>query len=320
VTDYSNASRTRLFNVRTLGWDKELLHLLDIPAAMLPEAVPSGGVIGESDPAFFGAPIPIAGFAGDQQCALFGQTCFAEGDVKSTYGTGGFLLCNTGTTPIFNRNGLVTTIAWGAEGKVEYALEGSVFCAGSAVQWLRDEMRFVEDAAETEELAAKVADTNGCFLVPAFTGLGAPYWDPYARGVLVGLTRGVNRNHVVRATLESIAFQMEDVLAMMRTESGLNFPALRVDGGASRNDFLMQAQADISGVPVIRPQCVETTARGAAYLAGLATGFWAEKGELRRNNEVNRIFEPQIPDEEREEKKAQWHKAVERAFSWAKVD
>ena len=273
VTDYSNASRTMLYNIRTLRWDEEILKELDIPACMLPEAMPSSCVYGQSDPAIFGAPVTIAGAAGDQQAALFGQTCFAPGEAKNTYGTGCFLLMNTGETPKTSRSGLVTTIAWGLDGRVEYALEGSVFVAGAAIQWLRDELRLVESAPDSEYFATKVADTNGCYVVPAFVGLGAPYWDQYARGCIVGLTRGVNNAHIIRATLESLAYQTNDVLRAMEEDAGIRLAALKVDGGASANDFLMQFQADISNAPVRRPVCVETTAMGAAYLAGLAVGY-----------------------------------------------
>ena len=270
VTDYSNASRTFLYNIRELQWDEDILKELNIPRCMLPEVVPSSCVYGESDKAYFGAPIKIGGAAGDQQAALFGQTCFGKGDVKNTYGTGGFLLMNTGDEMIQSRNGLVTTIAWGLDGKVTYALEGSVFVAGAAIQWLRDELHLIYSAADSEYFASKVEDTNGCYVVPAFVGLGAPYWDQYARGCIVGLTRGVNRNHIIRATLESLAYQPNDVLGAMAEDAGVKMAALRVDGGACANNFLLQFQADIIGAPVHRPECVESTAMGAAYLAGLA--------------------------------------------------
>ncbi|MDE6219117.1 MAG: glycerol kinase GlpK, partial [Lachnospiraceae bacterium] len=270
VTDYSNASRTMLFNINTLEWDEEILAELGIPRSMLPAVKPSSCIYGEADPSFLGGAIPIAGAAGDQQAALFGQTCFTAGEAKNTYGTGCFLLMNTGEKPVFSNNGLVTTIAWGLNGTIHYALEGSIFVAGAAIQWLRDELRMIDSAADSEYMAKKVADTNGCYVVPAFTGLGAPYWDQYARGTIVGMTRGVNKYHIIRATLDSIAYQVNDVLAAMEADSDIAIPALKVDGGASANDFLMQTQADIVNVPVIRPQCVETTAMGAAYLAGLA--------------------------------------------------
>ena len=252
VTDYSNASRTMLFNINTLEWDQEILDLLQIPKAMLPEPMPSSCVYGHTDPSYFGGPIPIGGAAGDQQSALFGQVCFHPGAAKNTYGTGCFLLMNTGEKPVFSQNGLVTTIAWGLDGKVEYALEGSIFVAGAAIQWLRDEMRLIDSAADSEYMAGKVKDTNGCYVVPAFTGLGAPHWDPYARGTIVGITRGVNKYHIIRATLESLAYQVNDVLGAMEADSGIPLTSLRVDGGASANDFLMQTQADIIGAPVKR--------------------------------------------------------------------
>ena len=267
VTDYSNASRTMLFNINTLQWDDEILAELNIPKCMLPEAKPSSCVYGEADPSLFGGPIKIGGAAGDQQAALFGQTCYKAGEAKNTYGTGCFLLMNTGEKPIFSKNGLVTTIAWGLDGKVNYALEGSVFVAGASIQWLRDQLRVVDTAPDSEYMATRVKDTAGCYVVPAFTGLGAPYWDQYARGVIVGLTRGCNKYHIVRATVESLAYQVNDVLQAMKADSGIDLAALNVDGGASANNFLMQTQADISGCPVNRPSCVETTAMGAAYLA-----------------------------------------------------
>ena len=318
VTDYSNASRTMLFNINTLQWDEEILHLLDIPASMLPKAVPSSGIYGHTSAQFFGAPIPIAGAAGDQQAALFGQACFDPGDSKCTYGTGAFLLMNTGETPIFSRNGLVTTIAWGLNGKVNYALEGSIFVAGAAIQWLRDQLRFIESAVDSEYMAQKVSDTNGCYVVPAFAGLGAPHWDAYARGSILGLTRGVNKYHIIRATLDSIVYQTNDVLSAMESDSGISLSALKVDGGASANNYLMQTQADISDAPVLRPACVETTAMGAAYLAGLAVGYWAGTEEIRKNWCVDRRFAPNIPDSLREKRIRGWKKAVECSLGWAK--
>ena len=318
VTDYSNASRTMLFNINTLQWDEEILQLLDIPVSMLPTAVPSSGVYGHTAAQFFGAPIPIAGAAGDQQAALFGQACFDPGDSKCTYGTGAFLLMNTGETPIFSRNGLVTTIAWGLDGKVNYALEGSIFVAGAAIQWLRDQLRFIESAVDSEYMAQKVSDTNGCYVVPAFTGLGAPHWDAYARGSILGLTRGVNKYHIIRATLDSIVYQTNDVLSAMESDSGIALSALKVDGGASANNYLMQTQADISNAPVLRPACVETTAMGAAYLAGLAVGYWAGTEEIRKNWCVDRRFAPTIPDSLREKRIRGWKKAVECSLGWAK--
>lgn len=266
VTDYSNASRTMLFNIHTLKWDEEILRVLKIPQQILPEVKPSSHVYGYTDSKLFGREVPIAGAGGDQQCALFGQTCFGRGEVKNTYGTGGFMLMNTGTAPVNSHNGLVTTIAWGVDDKVEYALEGSIFVAGAAVQWLRDELGLIRDAAESEVLAKSVPDANGCYVVPAFVGLGAPYWDQYARGAIVGLTRGVNRNHIVRATLESIAYQVNDVLMAMQEDSGMPITSLRVDGGACDNDFLMQFQADILNTSVVRPYCIETTAMGARHI------------------------------------------------------
>ena len=318
VTDYSNASRTMLFNINTLQWDEEILRLLDIPASMLPKAVPSSGIYGHTSAQFFGAPIPIAGAAGDQQAALFGQACFDPGDSKCTYGTGAFLLMNTGETPIFSRNGLVTTIAWGLNGKVNYALEGSIFVAGAAIQWLRDQLRFIESAVDSEYMAQKVNDTNGCYVVPAFTGLGAPHWDAYARGSILGLTRGVNKYHIIRATLDSIVYQTNDVLSAMASDSGIALSALKVDGGASANNYLMQTQADISDAPVLRPACVETTAMGAAYLAGLAVGYWAGTEEIRKNWCVDRRFTPNISVSLREKRIRGWKKAVECSLGWAK--
>ena len=318
VTDYSNASRTMLFNINTLQWDDEILSKLDIPASMLPTPVPSSDVYGYTSAQFFGAPIPIAGAAGDQQAALFGQTCFSPGDSKCTYGTGAFLLMNTGSRPIFSKNGLVTTIAWGLDGKVDYALEGSIFVAGAAIQWLRDELRFIESAADSEYMAQKVKDTNGCYVVPAFTGLGAPHWDAYARGAVMGLTRGVNKYHIIRATLDSIVYQTDDVLHAMQADAGIRLSALKVDGGASANNYLVQTQADISDAPVLRPACVETTAMGAAYLAGLAVGYWKNLDEIRKNWSVDRYFEPKITDFERKNRTDGWKKAVNATRNWAK--
>ena len=320
VTDYSNASRTMLFNINTLKWDDEILKELDIPKSMLPQAKPSSEIYGETDPSFFGGRIPIAGAAGDQQAALFGQTWFEKGEAKNTYGTGCFLLMNTGETPVFSKNGLVTTIAWGIDGTVHYALEGSVFVAGAAIQWLRDELRLIDSASDTEYLAQKVEDSNGCYVVPAFTGLGAPYWDQYARGTIVGLTRGVNKDHIIRATLESLAYQVNDVLEAMKADSGILLSALKVDGGASANNFLMQAQADVSQAPVHRPNCVETTAMGAAYLAGLAVGYWKDKEDVKKNWTIDRIFQPQIAKETRQKMLSGWKKAVRYAHGWAKEE
>lgn len=320
VTDYSNASRTMLFNINTLQWDDEILAELNIPKCMLPQAKPSSEIYGESDPTFFGGRIPISGAAGDQQAALFGQTCFEKGEAKNTYGTGCFLLMNTGEQPVFSKNGLVTTIAWGIDGKVNYALEGSIFVAGAAIQWLRDELRLIDSASDTEYMAQKVKDTNGCYVVPAFTGLGAPHWDQYARGAIVGLTRGVNKYHIVRATLESLAYQVNDVLSAMKADSGIELAALKVDGGASANNFLMQTQADISNAPVNRPQCVETTAMGAAYLAGLAVGYWKNKEDVIQNWAIDRTFTPSIEEEKRKEMIQGWNRAVKCSYGWAKED
>lgn len=320
VTDYSNASRTLLFNIKDLTWDKEILEELNIPESMLPEPKPSSCVYGYSDASFFGKEIPIAGAAGDQQAALFGQTCFNPGEAKNTYGTGCFMLMNTGETPVYSQNGLVTTIAWGLDGKVNYALEGSIFVAGASIQWLRDELRIIESAADSEYMAKKVKDTNGCYVVPAFTGLGAPYWDQYARGTIVGLSRGVNKYHIIRATLESIGYQVNDVLHAMKADSGIDLAALKVDGGASANDFLMQFQSDIINAPVKRPSCVETTAMGAAYLAGLAVGYWNSKEDVIKNWAVNKIFSPIMGEDERERKIKGWNKAVKYSFGWAKEE
>lgn len=320
VTDYSNASRTMLFNIHTLEWDEEILAELDIPKAMLPTPKPSSFLYGEANPVYFGGPIPIGGAAGDQQAALFGQACFAPGEAKNTYGTGCFLLMNTGEKPVFSKNGLVTTIAWGINGTVNYALEGSIFIAGAAIQWLRDEMDFLVSSADSEYMARKVNDTGGCYVVPAFTGLGAPYWDPYARGTIVGLTRGVNKYHIIRAALESIAFQTNDVLQAMEADSGIHLSSLKVDGGASANNLLMQMQADIIHAPVRRPICVETTAMGAAYLAGLAAGYWKDKAEIAENWASDRLFVPQLAPKDRLDKIQMWQKAVKYALGWAKPD
>lgn len=313
VTDYSNASRTMLFNIHTLKWDEEILRVLKIPQQILPEVKPSSHVYGYTDSKLFGSEVPIAGAGGDQQCALFGQTCFERGEVKNTYGTGGFMLMNNGTAPVNSHNGLVTTIAWGVDDKVEYALEGSIFVAGAAVQWLRDELGLIRDAAESEVLAKSVPDANGCYVVPAFVGLGAPYWDQYARGAIVGLTRGVNRNHIVRATLESIAYQVNDVLMAMQEDSGMSITSLRVDGGACDNDFLMQFQADILNTSVVRPYCIETTAMGAAYLAGLAVGYWRSKEEILANHVIAAEFKPHMGQAKRESLLQGWHNAVKAA-------
>lgn len=316
VTDYSNASRTMLFNINTLEWDEEILKELDIPRSMLPEVKPSSCVYGTTD--CFGGEVKIAGAAGDQQAALFGQTCFYPGEAKNTYGTGCFLLMNTGEKPVFSKNGLVTTIAWGVDGKVNYALEGSIFVAGAAIQWLRDEMRLIDSSIDSEYMASKVKDTNGCYVVPAFTGLGAPHWDQYARGTIVGITRGVNKSHIIRATLESLAYQTNDVINAMKADSGIELKSLKVDGGASANNLLMQIQSDIIAAPVLRPQCVETTAMGAAYLAGLAVGYWASKEDVIQNWAIARTFEPQISAEDRAKRIKGWNKALTYAHGWAK--
>ena len=320
VTDYSNASRTMLFNINTLDWDEEILAELNIPRSMLPKPLPSSGLLGTTDPSLLGGEIPITGAAGDQQAALFGQTSFQPGEAKNTYGTGCFLLMNTGEKPVFSQNGLVTTIAWGLGEKVTYALEGSIFVAGAAIQWLRDEMKLIANAAESEAVAQEVVDTNGCYVVPAFTGLGAPYWDQYARGAIVGLTRGCNRAHIVRATLDSLTYQTYDVLNAMRADSGIALASLKVDGGASANNYLMQTQADVIGAPVLRPTCVESTAMGAAYLAGLAVGFWRDQAEIRKIWAVDRTFEPQLDARSRDARLHGWHRAVQRAFDWAKEE
>ena len=318
VTDYSNASRTMLFNINTLTWDQEILDLMDIPASMLPTPMPSSCLYGRTDAQYFGGPIPIAGAAGDQQAALFGQACFAPGDAKVTYGTGAFLLMNTGSAPIFSKNGLVTTIAWGLNGTVTYALEGSIFVAGAAIQWLRDQLRFIESAGDSEYMAQKVRDTNGCYVVPAFTGLGAPYWDAYARGAIVGLSRGVNKYHIIRATLDSITYQTNDVLTAMASDSGIALSNLKVDGGAAANNYLVQTQSDISAAPVLRPKSVETTAMGAAYLAGLAVGYWTDLEDIRKNWSVDRIFTPTLAESQRQKRLAGWKKAVACTMGWEK--
>ncbi|PHU40167.1 glycerol kinase [Pseudobutyrivibrio ruminis] len=315
VTDYSNASRTLLFNINTLEWDDELCQILEIPKSMLPEAKPSSCIYGETDPEFFGGPIRIAGAAGDQQAALFGQTCYKEGEAKNTYGTGCFMLMNTGEKPIFSKNDLLTTIAWGLDGKVTYALEGSVYVAGAAIQWLRDELKIVDSSPDSEYFATRVKDTNGCYVVP---GLGAPYWDPYARGAITGLTRGVNKYHLIRATLESLAYQTYDVLHAMELDSGKHLTALKVDGGASNNNFLMQFQSDIINTDVLRPSCVETTAMGAAYLAGLAVGYWKSKEDVIKNWSVDREFKPAMTDADRTAAIKGWSKAVAATRGWAK--
>ena len=317
VTDVSNASRTMLFNIHTMDWDQELLDLMEIPHVLLPKVVDSSGVVGMLDKSILGVEIPIAGIAGDQQSALFGQACYEKGMVKTTYGTGGFLLMQTGTEAVESENGLLTTVAWRMGGKTEYALEGSVFVAGASIQWLRDEMKLISSAAESEEVALSVPDTAGVYVVPAFTGMGAPYWDMYGRGAIVGLTRGAGRAHIVRATLEAIAFQNADVMDAMTRDSGIPLSQMRADGGASANGFLMQFQADVLGIPVVRPAVTETTAMGAAYLAGLAVGVWESREQVAALWRTDCIFQPQWSEDQRAERLRQWHRAVLRAMSWA---
>ncbi|QSQ07781.1 Glycerol kinase [Koleobacter methoxysyntrophicus] len=318
VTDYTNASRTMIFNIHTYDWDDDILRELGIPRAMLPEVKPSSFVYGETASEIFGATVPIAGDAGDQQAALFGQACYKPGMAKNTYGTGCFMLMNTGEKAVASKSGLLTTIAWGVNGKVEYALEGSIFIAGAVIQWLRDELRIIDNSAQSEEYAAKVKDTNGVYLVPAFVGLGAPYWDMYARGAIVGLTRGAKREHIIRAALESIAYQTRDVLEAMQKDSGITLTNLKVDGGAVANNFLMQFQSDILGVPVYRPKVTETTALGAAYLAGLAVGYWKDMNEIAAKWQIDREFKPAMAPETKEKLYSSWKKAVKRALDWEK--
>lgn len=316
VTDYSNASRTLLFNIKTLQWDDQLLHYLTVPKSMLPEVRPSSDVYGYTQPSILGVPVKIAGAAGDQQAALFGQTCYEPGMAKNTYGTGCFMLMNTGTEPIASKNGLVTTIAWGLDGKVEYALEGSIFVAGSAIQWLRDGLRIIDTAPDSEWVAKRVPDSDGVYVVPAFVGLGAPYWDMDARGLIIGITRGTKKSHIVRATLDSMAYQTKDVLSAMEADSGIKLASLKVDGGAVANNMLMQFQADILGVPVDRPQVIETTALGAAYLAGLAVGVWKSKDELRHSWKLQNRFVPEMEPEKAAGYYKGWRKAVKHAMHW----
>ena len=317
VTDYSNASRTMMYNINTLEWDEDILKELDIPEIMLPEVKESSCVYGYTDSGLFAdIKIPIAGCAGDQQSALFGQNCFEEGTAKNTYGTGCFLLMNTGEKPVKSENGLLTTISWGVDGKVEYALEGSIFMGGASIQWLRDELRMIKSAADSEKYAMRVENTNGVYVVPAFTGLGAPYWDMYARGTIVGLTRGAKKEHLIRATLESIAYQTKDVLEAMQNDSGIELKSLKVDGGASNNNFLMQFQSDILNVKIDRPKIVETTALGAAYLAGLAVGFFKSKEDIKKRWVCDREFEPKMSEEVREKSYKDWKRAVERSLAW----
>ena len=318
ATDYSNASRTMLFNINSLTWDKELLGLLDIPEAMMPRVLPSCSLFGYTDKSLFGAEIPIAGVAGDQQAALFGQCCFGVGDVKNTYGTGGFMLMNTGDRPVFSNSGLLTTIAWGEGGKVSYALEGSVFICGAAIQWLRDGLGLFSYAYQSEEIAASVPDCGGVYFVPAFVGLGAPYWDPYARGLLAGITRATTRGHIVRAVLESMAYQTADVLKIMESECGARMSSLKVDGGASANDLLMQFQSDILDLPIIRPYLVETTALGAANMAALTVGLYSSTDDIKKASKIGSVFESQMNEKTRLEKLSMWKKAVERSLGWSK--
>nr|WP_122011986.1 glycerol kinase GlpK [Maliibacterium massiliense] len=320
VTDVTNASRTMLYNIHTRMWDEELLRLLDIPRTVLPEVKPSVGVVGMMDAAILGSEIPIAGIAGDQHAALFGQTCFSPGDAKNTYGTGCFLLMNTGSEAVASRHGLLTTIAWGIGDRVEYALEGSIFVTGAAIQWLRDEMQLIENAAQSEALAWSVDDTGGVVFVPAFTGMGAPYWDAYSRGTILGLTRGTTRAHIVRAALESIALETRDVLVAMQKDAGVSLSRLLVDGGASANNFLMQFQADILEAQVMRPQNIETTAMGAAYMAGLATGVWRDKAEIARMHAIDGVFSAQRDAAWVRRKCALWERAVSRARNWLQPD
>ena len=314
ATDYTNASRTMLFNIHTLQWDEEILKILNIPKCMLPEPRPSSGIFGMAQ--INGYPVPIAGAAGDQQAALFGQTCFSKGEAKNTYGTGCFLLMNTGDKPVLSRSGMLTTLAASAGGEVQYALEGSVFTAGSVVQWLRDEMRFITDASDSDYYAAKVKDSGGVYMVPAFNGLGAPHWDMFARGMLIGITRGTKRSHIIRACMEAIAYQSKDLLDAIQADVGAEFSELRVDGGASANEFLMQFQADIIGKPVCRPVVRETTALGAAYLAGLAVQFWNSLEELKALGKIDKVYQPRMDEKTRAKLLRGWHRAVERAKNW----
>lgn len=318
ITDYSNASRTMMFNINTLEWDNDILQELDIPKCMLPTPMPSSCIYGETDSDYFGHPIKISGAAGDQQSALFGQTCFNKGEAKNTYGTGCFMLMNTGTKPVFSTNGLLTTVAWGLNGKVNYALEGSVYVAGASIQWLRDEMHIIDSSAEADYMASRVPDTNGCYVIPAFTGLAAPYWDQYARGTVVGLTRGVNKYHFIRATLESIAYSTYDLAMQMEKDLGSKIKSLKIDGGASKSDFLMQVQSDLLDKELLKPTCIETTAMGAAYLAGLAVGYWKDTDEIKKNWKIEKTYKNSITKENREKRIKGWHKAVKYAMGWAK--
>lgn len=320
VTDVTNASRTMLFDIRRLRWDPELLELFGIPEQMLPRVQPSSCIYGETEPGLFGGKIPVAGAAGDQQSALFGQCCFEAGDVKNTYGTGCFLLMHTGSEPVFSKNGLITTIAASGPGRIRYALEGSVFTAGAAVQWLRDEMGLISDAAASEAAARSVTDTGGVYVVPAFTGLGAPYWNQYARGTITGITRGFTRAQLIRATLESIAYQTYDICRAMESDAGVELTRLRVDGGASANDLLMQFQSDLLGAEVLRPACIETTALGAAYLAGLAVGYWKDTADIKQNRQTGRVFLPEMRDATRAKLLKGWNRALTAALTWADME
>lgn len=310
ITDYSNAARTMLFNIHTLAWDEELLDLFNIPRSILPTPRPNSEIYGETT--LFGTAIPIGGMAGDQQAALFGQCCFEKGEAKNTYGTGCFMLMNTGEEPIMSQNGMLTTIAWGIGGRIQYALEGSVFVAGAAIQWLRDELQIIEKAADSEACALAVEDNGGVYMVPAFVGLGAPHWDPYARGMITGISRGTNRNHIIRATLESLAYQTCDVLNAMANDAETELASLKVDGGACANNFLMQFQADMIRTTVQRPQCIETTALGAAYLAGLAVNYWKDTEEIKANHRIDRVFDPNMKEEQRQSLLNGWQDAVKR--------
>jgi len=316
VTDYSNAARTMLFNIHTLQWDKDLLAMLNIPAAILPEVLPSSYVYGETITNIFGSTLPICGIAGDQQAALFGQACYEVGNAKNTYGTGCFILMNTGSQPVISQKGLLTTIAWGIESKITYALEGSVFVSGAAIQWLRDELNLIPSAADSEAIAKTVPDNGGIYLVPAFVGLGAPYWDMYARGMIIGITRGTNKGHIVRATLEAIAYQVRDVVDVMSTEAKIMVPHLRVDGGGTANSLLMQFQSDILGIPIELTAIPDTTALGAGYLAGLAAGVWDNTGDIAKRRYASRTFEPKMPAERKERLYHDWKRAVERSRNW----
>lgn len=318
ATDYSNASRTMLFNINTLCWDDELLDIFGIPYSMLPEVKPSSYIFGYTDSKILGASLPIGGVAGDQQAALFGQCCFGEGELKNTYGTGGFLLMNTGCKPYFSDNGLITTVAWGLDGKINYAIEGSIFVCGAAIGWLRDGLEIVESAKDSEYYARMVDNSGGVVVVPAFQGLGAPSWDPYARGLIIGITRATTKNHIIRATLESMAYQVSDVISLMKSATGMSVKSLAVDGGAAANNLLLEMQADLTGISVERPVCIETTALGAAYLCGLSTGVYSSVDDIKKNRKTEAIFTSDKDEIYRDDKMAVWHKALERSLGWAK--